>query len=476
MWKHFTFDVMQYFIDVILPIPLEHLFTYSITNAESGFLKKGMRVAVPFGKSKIYTALVYNIHQNAPEVYEAKSIHQILDESPLVTEQQIKLWHWIAKYYMCTLGDVLRAAIPSAFLLESETVVSLNNDTKVDDAQLKDDAFLVYEALQYQSTLRIQDIVNILDKKNVLPVLKQMLENKVIKIEEELYEKYKPKLVRYVKLNNDYNSDIGLQNLLEKLSRAPKQKEIVVTYFSLATISKKPIKVSDLVLKSKATSTQIKVLIDKQIFEEFHIQTDRVLYSGEENESLKTLNSNQFDALTKINESFANQNVTLLHGVTSSGKTEIYVKLMESVLEQKKQVLYLVPEIALTTQLVSRLQNYFGEKVIVYHSKYSLNERVEVWNKVLQKSDKSQIILGARSSVLLPFSNLGLIIVDEEHEQSYKQFDPAPRYHARDTAIVLANICKAKTLLGSATPSIESYFNANKREKVWLWRAQFTLQ
>ncbi len=465
MWKHFTFDVMQYFIDVILPIPLEHLFTYSITNAESGFLKKGMRVAVPFGKSKIYTALVYNIHQNAPEVYEAKSIHQILDESPLVTEQQIKLWHWIAKYYMCTLGDVLRAAIPSAFLLESETVVSLNNDTKVDDAQLKDDAFLVYEALQYQSTLRIQDIVNILDKKNVLPVLKQMLENKVIKIEEELYEKYKPKLVRYVKLNNDYNSDIGLQNLLEKLSRAPKQKEIVVTYFSLATISKKPIKVSDLVLKSKATSTQIKVLIDKQIFEEFHIQTDRVLYSGEENESLKTLNSNQFDALTKINESFANQNVTLLHGVTSSGKTEIYVKLMESVLEQKKQVLYLVPEIALTTQLVSRLQNYFGEKVIVYHSKYSLNERVEVWNKVLQKSDKSQIILGARSSVLLPFSNLGLIIVDEEHEQSYKQFDPAPRYHARDTAIVLANICKAKTLLGSATPSIESYFNAIKEKK-----------
>jgi len=465
LWKHFTFGVMQYFIDVILPIPLEHLFTYSITNAESGFLKRGMRVAVPFGKRKIYTALVYNIHQNAPEIYQAKSIHQILDEIPIVTDQQIKLWHWIAKYYMCTLGDVLRAALPSAFLLESETIVSLNNDTLIDDSKLKDDAFLVYEALQYQSTLHIHDIVKILDKKNVLPVLKQLLETEVIKVEEEIYEKYKPKLVRYVRLNKGFNSDVGLQNLLERLSRAPKQKEIVMTYFSLTTTSKKPIKVSDLVLKSKATSTQIKVLIDKQVFEEYHIQTDRVSYSGEENEALKTLNSNQITALGKINESFVNQNVTLLHGVTSSGKTEIYVKLMESVLEQKKQVLYLVPEIALTTQLVRRLQNYFGEKVIVYHSKYSLNERVEVWNKVLQKSNKAQIILGARSSVLLPFSNLGLIIVDEEHEQSYKQFDPAPRYHARDTAIVLANICNAKTLLGSATPSIESYFNAIKEKK-----------
>jgi len=456
---------MQYFIDVILPIPLEHLFTYSITKAESGFLKRGMRVAVPFGKSKLYTALVYNVHQITPEVYEAKSIHQILDESSIVTEQQIKLWHWISKYYMCTLGDVLRAALPSAFLLESESIVTLNKDTLINDSLLKDDAFLIYEALQYQSTLRIQDIVKILDKKNVLPVLKQMLETEVIKIEEEIYEKYKPKLVRYVRLNKEFNSDLGLQNLLEKLSRAPKQKEIVVTYFSLATISKKPIKVSDLVLKSKASSTQIKVLIDKQVFEEFHIQTDRVLYSGEEKRTLKTLNNHQIDTLGKINKSFVNQNVTLLNGVTSSGKTEIYVKLIETVLNQQKQVLYLVPEIALTTQLVSRLQNYFGEKVIVYHSKYSLNERVEVWKKVLQKSDKAQIILGARSSVLLPFSNLGLIIVDEEHEQSYKQFDPAPRYHARDTAIVLANICKAKTLLGSATPSIESYFNAIKEKK-----------
>ncbi len=465
MWKHFTFGAMQYFIDVILPIPLEHLFTYSITSAEAGFLKTGMRVAVPFGKNKIYTALVHKIHQHSPEAYETKSIHQILDNEPIVTEHQIKLWHWIANYYMCTLGDVLRAALPSAFLLESETVVSIKKNIQIKDSELKDDEFLVYDALHHQSSLRVHDISNILDKKNILPVLKQLLEKDAIKVEEEIYEKYKPKLIRYVKLNDDYNSDEGLKKLLENLNRAPKQKEIIMTYFSLSTTSKKPIKVSELIEKSNATSTQIKALIDKHIFEDYHIQTDRVSYSGESTQALKKLNEAQVNVLNSINQSFKNHNVTLLHGVTSSGKTEIYVKLIETILKQGKQILYLVPEIALTTQLVNRLQNYFGEKVIVYHSKYSLNERVEVWNKVLHESDSAQIILGARSSVLLPFSNLGLIIVDEEHEQSYKQFDPAPRYHARDTAIVLANIFNAKTLLGSATPSIESYFNAIKENK-----------
>lgn len=468
LWKHFTFGAMQYFIDVILPIPLEHLFTYSITKAEAGFLKIGMRVAVPFGKNKIYTALVYKIHQHSPVAYETKPIHQILDNDHIVTQKQIKLWHWIAKYYMCTLGDVLRAALPSAFLLESETIVSINNKELIDDSRFKDDEFLVYEALHHQSSLRVQDISNILDKKNVLPVLKQLLEKDAIKVEEEIYEKYKPKLVRYVKLCKAYKSEKALQELLNILSRAPKQREILITFFTLSATSDKPIKVSELIEKSNATSAQIKTLIDKHIFEDYHIQTDRVSYSGETTEDLKSLNKIQIDTFNSINQSFKNHNVTLLHGVTSSGKTEIYVKLIEAVLKQGKQILYLVPEIALTTQLVNRLQNYFGEKVIVYHSRYSLNERVEVWNKVLQKSEKAQITLGARSSVLLPFSNLGLIIVDEEHEQSYKQFDPAPRYHARDTAIVLASLHKAKTLLGSATPSIESYFNAKNQNKYGL--------
>jgi len=456
---------MQHFINVILPIPLERLFTYSITRAEYDYIKSGMRVAVPFGKSKIYTAIVHNTHQNSPDVYEAKSIHQILDEFPIVTEYQIKLWSWISNYYMCTMGDVLRAALPSAFLLESETIISLNNATTINDSQLKEDEFLVYEALQYQSALKINEISNILDKNNILPVLKRLLEKDAIKVEEEIYEKYKPKLIRYVKLSAKYSSDDALQQLLENLTRAPKQSAVVMALFSLTANTTNPIKISELKTKSNFSSAQIKTLIDKQILEEYFIRTDRIEYSGDGKESIKDLNKHQENALNNIKQSFDKQNVTLLHGVTSSGKTELYVKLIEDVIKKGKQVLYLVPEIALTTQLVSRLQNYFGEKVSVYHSKYSLNERVEVWNNVLKNSDKAKIIIGARSSVLLPFNSLGLVIVDEEHEQSYKQFDPAPRYHARDTAIVLANLFNAKTLLGSATPSIESYFNAVKEQK-----------
>jgi len=455
----------SYFIDVILPIPIEKQFTYAITKAESGFLKTGMRVAVPFGKRKIYTALVLSIHQNAPEAYEAKEIHQILDEQPIVNEFQITLWQWMANYYMCTLGDILRAALPSAFLLESETNIILNKDEEIDDLQLKDDEFLVYEALQHQSSLKIEDISNILGKKNVFPVIKRLLEKSVINVEEELYEKYRPKLIRYVKLNDIYSVEDALNELMETLSRAPKQRQIILSLFMLKSTSKKPIKVSDVLEKSKASSAQIKALIGKEILEEYYLKTDRVSFEKDEISESKTLNKYQENTLNDIAKSFENQSVNLLHGVTSSGKTEIYVKLIEDVLKQEKQVLYLVPEIALTSQLVNRLSAYFGNQIAVYHSRYSLNERVEVWNQVLHNSDKAKVILGARSSVFLPFSDLGLIIVDEEHEQSYKQFDPAPRYHARDTAIVLANLFKAKTLLGSATPSIESYYNAVKEKK-----------
>ena len=360
----------QYFIDVILPIPLERLFTYSITSAEYNYIKPGMRVAVPFGRSKIYTALVKTTHQNPPEVYEAKQIHHILDKMPVVNSYQIELWTWIAKYYMCTLGDVLRAAIPSAFLLESETIISLNNSNTVIDSDLKDDEFLVYEALQHQSALKVNEISDILDKNNILPVLKRLLDKKVIVVEEEIFEKYKPKLVRYVKLKDKYSSNEDLQKLLENLKSAPKQSDVVMSLFSLTTNTKKPIKVSELKAKTHVSSTQIKTLIDKQILEEYFIQTDRVQYSGTEKESIKELNDYQENTLNKIVESFKKHNVTLLHGVTSSGKTELYVKLIDDVIKSGKQVLYLVPEIALTTQLVSRLQQYFGEQVAVYHSKY----------------------------------------------------------------------------------------------------------
>ncbi|MFD1163288.1 replication restart helicase PriA [Hwangdonia seohaensis] len=452
---------MQYFIDVIIPIPLKKLFTYSITPSESQFLSEGMRVAVPFGKSKIYTGIVFKIHNEAPTAYEAKDIHQILDETPIVNQKQLQLWQWISNYYMCTLGDVMRAALPSAFILESETVITKNKKA-IDESDLKDDEFLVYEALHHQSSLKIHDISNILDKKNVLPIIKRLIEKEAITVEEEVYEKYKPKLVRYVKLHANFSSETALQKLLDDLSRAPKQRDVVMTLFSVSAKTKKPVKVSDLSQESEASTAIIKTLIDKGILEEYHIQTDRVQYSGDDNEATKNLNTYQKSALSEIKKSFENHAVTLLHGVTSSGKTEVYVKLIEEALNNGKQALYLLPEIALTTQLVTRLQNYFGEQVAVFHSKYSSQERVEVWNHVLQNSAKAKIVLGARSSVFLPFDNLGLIVVDEEHEQSFKQFDPAPRYHARDTAVVLGHMHGAQVLLGSATPSLESYFNAQQ--------------
>lgn len=453
---------MSCFIDVILPVPIETTFTYKITEAEASFLKPGMRVSVPFGKKRIYTAIVFSVHNNAPQVYQAKDIHQILDEIPIVTPLQLKLWQWIAQYYMCAIGEVMRAALPNAFLLESETIVIKNQNIEFDETQLKDEEFLIYEALNHQSSLKIQDVEGILDKKNVLPVIERLIDYGLVRVQEEIYEKYTPKLVRYVKLHSEYLSQTGLQQLLESLSRARKQRDVIMTLFSISAKTKKPIKVSELVEASNASLSIIKTLINKNILEEYYIQTDRVQFDSKFNQDSKALNAYQNTALNQIEEAFKTQDIALLYGVTSSGKTEIYVKLIESVIAQNKQVLYLVPEIALTTQLVNRLENYFGEKIAVFHSKYSSNERVEVWRNVMQNNDRAKVILGARSSVLLPFQDLGLVIVDEEHEQSYKQFDPAPRYHARDTAVVLGSFFNTKVLLGSATPSLESFYNAKQ--------------
>jgi primosomal protein N' (replication factor Y) len=420
-----------------------------------------MRVAVSFGKTKMYTGLVFNIHQTAPVLYEAKDIHQILDETPLVNERQLKHWQWIAKYYMCSLGDVYRASLPSAFLLESETII-YKNETFTDETILGDDEFLIVEALQHQSQLTLQQIVAILGKKKVMPVVNLLIKKSAITIKEEIYEQYKPKLVKYVRLHQDYSSDDSLGKLLENLSRAKKQREAVLGFFQLSS-TKKPIKAKDLEEKSNVSSTILKSLVDKNIFEFYHIQTDRIQYKGDTND-LKVLNEFQEKALLEIKETFKEKDVTLLHGITSSGKTEVYTKLIQEVLDKGKQVLFLLPEIALTTQIITRLQFYFGEQISVFHSTYSMNERVEVWNNILENKPKARIILGARSSIFLPFSNLGLIVVDEEHETSYKQFEPSPRYNARDSAIVLAKLHKAKILLGSATPSLESYFNAKQNK------------
>lgn len=456
---------MQHFINVILPIPLEKLFTYSVTRAEANFLKVGMRVAVPFGKSKIHTALVAEIHTTAPTLYEAKDIHQILDDEPIVTELQIKHWSWVAKYYMCSIGEVFRSAVPGAFLLESETLILKNPESTVDENTLTDEEFLVFEALERQSMLKVQEIAAIVDKKNVLPILKRLLDKNVILTKEEVQQQYKPKLVRYVKLGEKYQSENQLSALLDSLSRAPKQSNVILSLFQLQGANQKKITVKELEKKSKSSASIIKTLIDKDILEEFYVRTDRVVFDATKKPSvLKELNQYQAEALEAIEASFKEKKVTLLHGVTSSGKTEVYVKLIADCLAKGQQALYLLPEIALTTQLITRLQNYFGKQVAVFHSKYTVNERVEVWNNVLTNKSKAQIVIGARSSLFLPFTSLGLIIVDEEHEASFKQYDPAPRYHARDSAIVLANLSNSNILLGSATPSIETFYNVKQQK------------
>ncbi len=460
---------MNYFIEVLLPLSLPKTFTYRVSENEFFFIKKGMRVAVPFGKNKIFTALVIDLHQEEPTLYEAKEIHEILDEKPIVNEFQINHWFWIASYYMCNIGDVYRGALPSALLLESETIISQNQETFVDAVSLSDDEFLIYEALQHQSSLKIQNIIDIVNKKSVLPIIQKLINKNIISLQEEIQHEYKPKLVKYIRLHEQYQKEENLIALLDSI-KSEKRKNLLLQYFQFQAQERQPISVKFLTETAKTSSAVVKALLDKQIFEEYYIQEDRVNFEKNKIEKELTLSLAQKQAFDEIEVSFEKKEVALLHGVTSSGKTEIYIKLIENYIALGKQVMYLLPEIALTTQLVSRLTAHFGNKVAVFHSKYSNNERVEVWNQVLNSSEKAQVVVGARSALFLPFNNLGLIIVDEEHEQTFKQQDPAPRYHARDAAIVLANLHQAtrgkdelggaKVLLGSATPSIETYYNA----------------
>lgn len=449
---------MLHYIQVILPLSVPKTFTYAVNEAEYGFLKPGMRVAVPFGKSKIYTGLVLQLHQTPPQLYEAKEIHQILDDLPIVTQTQLKHWQWLAGYYMCTLGEVYKSAIPSGYILESETIITLRPGF-TDGMELSDEEYLVYEALQQQSALKVGEVSAILNKKTILPVLGRLLSKSAIALQEEVSEKYRPKKVRYIRLQQEFLKEEQLSELLQLLSRAEKQREAVLLYFQLFAKEKKPVPVKKLT-EAGTTAAVIKSLIDKDIFEEYHLEEDRVLFHKKDDADF-SLSEKQNEAFEGIKAGFEKFPVTLFHGVTSSGKTEIYIRLIEEVIASGKQVLYLLPEIALTAQLVTRLTAYFGNQVAVFHSKYTNNERIETWQQVLRASEKAKVVIGARSALFLPFQDLGLIVIDEEHEQTFKQQDPAPRYHARDAAIVLANYHGAKVLLGSATPSIESYTNVN---------------
>ena len=446
----------MYFVEVILPLPLPKLYTYRINEDEAHFLQTGMRVAVSFGKLKVYTALVYKVHTNEP-TYETKDIEYILDETPIVTPNQITHWQWIADYYMCTLGEVIKSALPSAFLLESETIIEIA-EKDLNPYLFSDDEFQVYEALHYKTALKGSEVSKIIPKKKTLKVIKSLVEKGAARISERIFEKYVPKLVKYIRLAEAYQSQEGLQKALELL-KGEKQKKLIMAYFNHINREVLPLKVENLLEEAKVSNAVLKSVVEKGILEIYYLQKDRVSFADSEVLAKKTLNNIQNEALYQVQQQFQTKNTVLLQGVTASGKTEIYIELIDQYLKKGKQVLYLLPEIALTIHLINRLKKHFGKNLSVYHSKYNTNERVEVWNNVLNNCSKAQLVVGVRSSVYLPFKDLGLVVIDEEHDSSYRQFDPAPRLQARDSAIMLANIFKAKTLLGTATPSIESMHN-----------------
>lgn len=454
---------MFYFIEVVVPLALDATFTYLVSEQEFEYVEVGMRVAVPFGKTKVYTALVIEKHDRKPTRYQAKEIQEILAGGVVVTQQQIDHWRWISAYYMCSIGEVYRAAMPSRLLLESETLIYYNVKNEVVTTDLSDQEYLVYEALQIQAILKIEEIVAVLNKKTVFPIIQSLLDKGVVYLQEEMIEKYKPKQTKYLKLTPAYEGSDKLADLLGLVARAAKQREFILQYFQLMAVHRKPLSIKELQEETGVTSSVLKGLIEKGIFEEYLINQDRVVFEEQLDKKLQ-LSMEQAESLVHIKKEFEKKEVVLLYGVTASGKTEVYIKLIEEVLQGEGQVLFLVPEIGLTTQLVTRLVAYFGNQVVVYHSKYSQNERVEAWGHILNGSEKARVIIGTRSAVLLPFQHLKLIVIDEEHEASYKQHEPAPRYHGRDAAIVLASQVKAKVLLGSATPSLESYYNAHQEK------------
>ncbi len=458
------------FVEVILPLPLPGFYTYRVPFEMNDSIKTGIRVVVQFGKRKIYTALVYRIHEEVPQGYTPKYVLTVLDEKPIVNPLQFVFWKWVAQYYMCRMGEVMNAALPSSFKLASESCIVLHPDFDRNFDALRDKEFLIAEALDIRQKLTLTEISDIVEQKTIIPLINTLIEKKVVLIEEELYEKYKPKTEICVRLTDRFNEESQLNELLSELNtKAYKQVKLIMAYLQLsrfAEVKTEHISRPRLLEMAEASSVQLNALIKKDVFEIYERTLSRLkdIESHAEVNDIE-LSDVQQQAYAQIKTHFESHDVVLLHGITSSGKTEIYIKLIEEALQQQKQVLFLLPEIALTAQIINRLRKYFGKQVGVYHSKYNHDERVEVWNRIVKDDAENQllnsydIILGARSSVFLPFSRLGLVIVDEEHDTSFKQNDPSPRYNGRDAAIYLAHLHGAKTILGSATPSVETYFN-----------------
>ena len=457
------------YIDVSLPLPVKDQFTYHVPPEKEGGACVGGRVVVPFGRSKLYTGIVLRIHDTVPDKdILIKDAVDFLDETPAVLPRQLALWKWMSHYYMCTLGDLVKTALPSGMKIESETRLSLNtafenweNLTKRENA--------LYELIQEKQIDSVAQLQKEMKSNGVLSLVKSLMEKGALAVQEELKRKFAPKTETHVRIGKDYRTPDTLEELKNAIGKQPKRCHLLSCYIEKAGVDKaekdgdfenlEEVSRAALLRDSGISPAVLSGMIAKGYFEQYDYEVGRLDLTAGPVERQHTLSAEQQQAYDSIKASFCARSVCLLHGVTSSGKTEIYIKLIQDQTESGKQVLYLLPEIALTTQITERLRKVFGDKLGIYHSGYTDNERVEIWRK--QLSDHPfQIILGARSSMFLPFQNLGLVIVDEEHESSYKQQDPVPRYNARDTSIVLASQYKAKVLLGSATPSMESYHNA----------------
>lgn len=454
---------MKKYVDVIVPLPIASQYTYSLPHVLEGSVQVGCRVVVPFGKKKFYTAVVTKVHEVAPEGYETKEVEELLDERPVILPRQLQLWDWLASYYLCTLGDVYKAALPSGMKIESETIILYNEEFEA----MEPLPGAEQQVLDWLNTEREQCITQLQRKygqKNVLPVIKKLLDKEAVFVKEDLKRTYKPRTEARVRLMNAGMTEAQMQSLFNEMGRAKKQLAVLMKYVELSgwcglDSCLKEVSKKELMEASGASSAVFNGLLEKGIFELYYQEIGRLDKVTLQTVPLNPLNVAQQRALDGIHASFHEKNVCLLHGVTSSGKTEIYIHLIQKAVEEGKQVLYLLPEIALTAQITERLRKVFGHRLGVYHSKFPDAERVEIWKKQLEEQ-AYDVILGVRSSVFLPFKRLGLVIVDEEHENTYKQQDPAPRYHARSAAIMLASMYGAKVLLGTATPSVESYFNA----------------
>ena len=457
---------MNSFADIILPLPLPKPFTYKLSKSESKVLEVGYRVAVSFGKRKIYTGIISRLHNDSPLNYEVKPIEFIYDSKSIVDQKRLDFWTWMSKYYFSPIGDILKAAVPSTLLLESESIITKIDISDEEIKKMSDNEYLIYEALEKED-IRISDINLITERKTVYPIIQKMIQSGYIELKQEIKEKYKPKFVKFIRVASKIKSKQTVKDILDDIKFA-KQKEILMTILKIDKNRNNWIKLNELKKHLNFSSSSLNSLEKKKIIEIKIFQEDRNIQSDFDTNKKIVLSKSQSKVLKQINSEFENKDVILLEGVTSSGKTEIYFKIIEKYLDDNKQVLYLLPEISLTTQIIQRLKNCFGNKVSIFHSRQTIHERTEVWRNVEQNKNNAQIVIGARSSLFLPFNNLGLIVIDEEHENSYKQQEPSPRYHARDSAIVLARLHKSKIILGSATPSIESSKNARNGKYGWV--------